>query len=164
MTTRTGDPTRTYEEKRSSDSNESNFGTGQGKQNAKEPHLCLKTRVAKVTRPLVSVTGMVDQSHTVIFDSEGSYALNKRTGRKVPFSRHAGGWNLEVELESPEKANEVTHQMLADMQKKPPEEAYGVAIYKDGGDYDDNECGVCGCDELKTWTAPGPFGRPGGRP
>ena len=80
-----------------------------------EPNICVTTRVAKVRRPLMAVTGMVDKGHTVVFDSEGSLALNKKTGRKIPFSRHAGGWDLKLDLEPPETANETTKHMLAEL-------------------------------------------------
>ena len=50
------------------------------------PPLVLNTRVAQVIRPLMTVEGMVEHAHTVVFDSEGSFALNmlwRRNGWEV---------------------------------------------------------------------------------
>ena len=137
----------------------------QGRAQGAEGHLCVRTRIAKVSRPLMAVTGMVDQGHAVVFDSAGSYALNKKTGRKIPFARHAGGWNMEMELEPPARANDLTKQQLAELYRRGPQpERYGVAEFHDEiAEIEEPRPGRRTWHaDLKSACAPGPFGRPGG--
>jgi hypothetical protein len=77
----------------------------------------LDTRKADVSKPLLAVCQMVDANHTVLFDSSGSYAINKRTGLKTPFTRKNGDWHLKLNLEAPKTANKVMGQVLAEMRE-----------------------------------------------
>ena len=114
----------------------------------------------------MAVTGMVDQGHTVVFDSSGSYALNKKTGRIIPFNRHAGGWNIEMELEPPARANDITLRQLAELRAGniPTRETYGVAEYHDElAEVEEYEPRQRVYTDIKSACDRGPFGRPGTR-
>jgi hypothetical protein len=63
------------------------------------------------------VCDLVDHGHAVLFDSTGSYAVNKKTGVKTAFLRQGKDWNLRLTLEAPQKANEVMGQILAEMRE-----------------------------------------------
>ena len=63
----------------------------------------------------MAVCRMVDNGHAVLFDSGGSYALNKKTREKTMFVREGRGWDLELDLEAPEKANKVMNEILAEI-------------------------------------------------
>ena len=43
----------------------------------------------------MAVCDMVDHNHAVLFDSGGSYAIHKKTGRKTTFTRNGRGWDLK---------------------------------------------------------------------
>lgn len=73
----------------------------------------LKTRSVPVSVPLMSVIEMVDAGNRVVFDGDRSYALHKATGRETEFKRTQGGWDLTLDLEAPEVANEVAALQLA---------------------------------------------------
>lgn len=75
----------------------------------------LSTRAVRVESPLMSVSAMVDKGHTVIFDSAGSYAVNKKTGRTTKFTRSAGSWHVSFDLEAPDVANKVMAAHLAEL-------------------------------------------------
>ena len=77
----------------------------------------LNTRKADVDKPLLAVCDLVDNNHAVLFDSSGSYAINKKTGAKTRFARSGRGWDLKLTLEAPEKANEVMKEVLAELQE-----------------------------------------------
>jgi hypothetical protein len=77
----------------------------------------LNTRKADVGKALLAVCEMVDAKHTVLFDSSGSYAVNKVTGVKTPFLRKGNDWHLKLTLEAPDKANKVMSQILAEMRE-----------------------------------------------
>ncbi len=68
--------------------------------------------------PLLAVVDMVDKNHTVVFDSGGSYAVNKATGRVAQFTRKAKSWEIDFELEAPETANRVACDYLATLQQQ----------------------------------------------
>jgi hypothetical protein len=75
----------------------------------------LKTRKADVGKPLLAVCDLVDHQHAVLFDSGGSYAINKRTGVKSPFTRNGKDWELKLTLEAPDTANAVTAGIMAQL-------------------------------------------------
>ena len=90
----------------------------QTKSSGMDPPMRLNTRQADVRKPLMAVCDMVDHNHSVLFDSSGSYAINKKTGRKTTFTRTARGWDLRLVLEAPAKANEVMAGVLAELREK----------------------------------------------
>ncbi len=47
----------------------------------------LRLRAVQVTKPLLSVSEMVDAGYSVIFDSDHSCAVHKRTGVSIPIHR-----------------------------------------------------------------------------
>ena len=77
----------------------------------------LNTRQADVFEPLMSVADMVDQGHMVVFDSDGSFAVKKDSGRKTHFDRSGKKWQLHVQLEAPEKANQKVAQIMAEVRE-----------------------------------------------
>ena len=87
----------------------------------------LNTRKADVAKPLLAVCDLVDHGHAVLFDSTGSYALNKKTGIKTAFQRNGKEWDLKMQLEAPDKANEVMGQIIAELRDL-KEQAEGPAV------------------------------------
>ena len=73
----------------------------------------IRTRKAKVKRPLLAVADFVDSGKSVVFDSEGSYAICKATGQKTRFERKGRGWDLSFDLQSPEEANTMLAELRA---------------------------------------------------
>ena len=90
----------------------------QTKASGMDPPMRLHTRKADVRKPLMAVCDMVDHNHAVLFDSGGSYAIHKKTGRKTTFTRNGRGWDLKLVLEAPEKANEVMAGVLAELREE----------------------------------------------
>ena len=79
----------------------------------------LRTRCAKVRRPLLSVKEIVRVGNRVVFDLEGSYTEDKHSGRRQYFRDVPGGWDLTLDLEAPEVANEVAEQIHSVQQAQP---------------------------------------------
>ena len=77
----------------------------------------LNTRQADVFESLMSVSDMVDHGHMVVFDSEGSFAVKKDSGRKTHFERTGKKWQVNLQLEAPEKANQMVAQIMAEMRE-----------------------------------------------
>ena len=73
----------------------------------------LKTQVANVKSNLLAITDLVDNNHTVIFDSGRSFAVHKKSGMETEFSRSDGGWNLTLDLEAPDWTVKDQKQTLA---------------------------------------------------
>ena len=82
----------------------------------------LFTRCVDVSNALLSVPEMVDCGHAVVFDQGRSFALHKTSGRMHEFCRNGKGWDLTLELETPEEANKHNHgesvRRLAEIQQK----------------------------------------------
>ena len=100
----------------------------QTKGDAMDLPMRLSTRRADVSKPLLAVCDMVDRDHAVLFDSSGSYAVNKTTGRKTQFARVGRGWDLKLMLEAPEKANKVMAEVIAALEEKVEAKAPGVQL------------------------------------
>ena len=56
----------------------------------------LNVQIADVTKPLLSVREMVQAGQRVVFDSTGSYAENKFTGKRQYFKDKQGSYVLEL--------------------------------------------------------------------
>ena len=82
----------------------------------------LNTRQADVFEPLMSVSDMVDHGHMVVFDSEGSFTVKKESGRKTHFERTGKKWQVNLQLEAPEKANQMVAQIMAEMRETQKQE------------------------------------------
>ena len=78
---------------------------------AEAPHI-LKTRKADVQAPLMAGCEMVDAGHILVFDSGGSYAVNKKTGRVTQFKRKPKGWELTLDIAAPDQANKDREKFL----------------------------------------------------
>ena len=53
-------------------------------------------RVAEVTKPLMSVKSIVDRGNKVVFEREGSYIQNEKSGEKVNLIQANGVYVLEI--------------------------------------------------------------------
>jgi len=87
--------------------------------------------------PLLAVVDMVDKNHTVVFDSGGSYAVHKTTGRVTNFTRKPKSWETGFELEAPEMANRVACDFLAALRQeesKKSQPQVQASIVKLGGE------------------------------
>ena len=86
----------------------------------------------------MAVCDMVDAGHTIVFDSEGSYAVNKRDGTKWWFARVGKGWELSLDLEAPERANQEMSRIMAEMRevRKTEPQASPQEHMSDSGDED----------------------------
>ncbi len=70
---------------------------------------------------MLAVADLVDNNKTVIFDSGKIFAIDKATGEKQPFERKSKGWDLIVDLQAPDAANQYFSelQILAKAEQKP---------------------------------------------
>ena len=59
--------------------------------------------IAKITRPLMSVSEMVKKHYRVVFDDDGSYIENKRTGEWVDVRQEGSLYYLDLWVEVPEE-------------------------------------------------------------
>ena len=57
--------------------------------------------VANITRPLGSVSKLVNKQNRVVFDEHDSYIENKKTGEKVPMREENGLFYLDIWTEIP---------------------------------------------------------------
>ena len=100
-------------------------------------------RSLKIKRPLMSVYGMTQGGYRVVFDSDGSYAEDKRTSRVVPLEAKRRGWVLSMKVGPLSKAAAVKHSIDAV-----------------GSDTDVDVCSPCSCaacpNDGERWC---PFGR-----
>ena len=56
----------------------------------------MKITAAPVTKPLASVKKICQAGHRVIFDEEGSYIVNKRTGEVNALREEDGNYMLDM--------------------------------------------------------------------
>ena len=59
--------------------------------------------VAKITRPLASVSEIVKKSCRVVFDSDGSYIQNKKTGKTIPVRQDGNLYYLDLWVQVPDE-------------------------------------------------------------
>ena len=60
-----------------------------------------------VTKPLGSVSRICAAGHTVVFDDEGSFILNKQSGVKTWLTQKNGLYMLEAWITPPDRDNSV---------------------------------------------------------
>ena len=65
-------------------------------------------QMADVNKPLASVRRMCEAGNKVVFDEEGSYIENKKTGRKTSMQKERGVYVLTVKVP---KAMEESREM-----------------------------------------------------
>ena len=58
----------------------------------------LRTRVGDVRKGLLSVAGLIDTGHVVIFDSEGSVIRHKTTGKTTAMKRVNDVFEVEFDV------------------------------------------------------------------
>ena len=61
-------------------------------------------QVADITQPLMAVKKMTKAGYQVIFDEEGSGALNKVTKGWIPMSEEEDAWFLDMWVKSDDQA------------------------------------------------------------
>ena len=59
-----------------------------------------------VRKPLAAVSKINDKNNKVVFDKDGSYILNKKTGRRIELLEERGTFVMEVEFLEPELESE----------------------------------------------------------
>ena len=109
----------------------------------------------------MSILSMVEAGHVVVFDKARAFAVHKATGRQRDFQRHGGGWDMILDLEAPELANEEAADMQAEEAQRqgpfleigPDQEAVAIRF----GSAPEATAGVAERDEPRQ--VPGPFGR-----
>ena len=62
-------------------------------------------QVASITKPLVSVSKLVDDGHQVVFDEKASYIIHKASGRKMLLKRERGVFIVEAFVEPKKPIN-----------------------------------------------------------
>ena len=55
-------------------------------------------QVAKVTKPLCSVSKICEKGHTVVFDDGGSYIKHKKTGAIIPLKKERGVYVMDAAI------------------------------------------------------------------
>ncbi len=64
-------------------------------------------RMADVTKPLMSVKGIVDRGNRAVFEKKGSYIENEHSGEKVELVQANGVYVLEIPASSIMGQNEM---------------------------------------------------------
>lgn len=59
--------------------------------------------IAKIPRPLMSVSEMIKQKYRVVFDDDGSYIENKKTGQWVGVRQEGSLYYLDLWVQVPEE-------------------------------------------------------------
>lgn len=70
-------------------------------------------QVAKVNKPLLSVSKLIDSDMRVVFDKEGSYVYNKRTDDIVRIKRERGVFVLEAFVDKDPKTPVNNHPVFS---------------------------------------------------
>ena len=53
-------------------------------------------QVAQITKPLVSVSKLIDDGHQVVFDQRASYIIQKESGKKMMLRRERGVFIIDA--------------------------------------------------------------------
>ena len=61
-------------------------------------------QVAAITKPLVSVSKLIDDGHQVVFYEKASYIIHKATGRKMLLKRERGVFIVDAFIEPKKSA------------------------------------------------------------
>ena len=75
------------------------------------------TQCADVSKPLQSVSHLVRNGHVVVFDDEGSFICNRRTGEYNRINDDGVNYNMEVWVMPPEALQAIREQ-AAEEQKQ----------------------------------------------
>ena len=62
--------------------------------------------VAKITRPLASVSEIVSKDYRVVFDSDGSFLQHKKTGKWIPVRQEGSLYYLDLWCQVPEEISD----------------------------------------------------------
>ena len=66
-------------------------------------HLSVGFDVARITRPLTSVSEIVKKNYRVVFDDEGSYVQSKKTGSSIDIRQEGSLYYLDLWVQVPEE-------------------------------------------------------------
>ena len=61
----------------------------------------MNMRVGPVRNALASIADICDKGHTVVFDNDGSYILEKATGETIPMHRKGKTYKFKVKVLRP---------------------------------------------------------------
>ena len=100
------------------------FGTGGGTCSP----MVVRSRVAKVSRPLLSVASLVDNGFEVLFTKNKACAENPDTGRCFDFVRQGSTWTLPMQLDAPEGANQRLNEMVRSVSADGPFNGQGSRL------------------------------------
>ena len=67
----------------------------------------MKVQAAPVTKPLASVLRIVQAGHIVVFDDQGSYIMNKKTGELNMLREENGNYMLDLWIPPVEEVENV---------------------------------------------------------
>ena len=67
----------------------------------------LKAQVAGVKTQLGSVYHMIKAGNSLVFDSEGSYMMNKATGQRQPITERAGSFEIDLWVQQGQASVEI---------------------------------------------------------
>ena len=73
-------------------------------------------QIAKVNKPLASVSKLLDAGHRVVLDEDGSYVLNKRSKQVMKVRREKGVFVLDVWLAQDKGGDTVMEDAIDDSQ------------------------------------------------
>ena len=62
--------------------------------------------VAKITRPLASVSEIISKDYRVVFDSDGSFPQHKKTGKWIPIRQEGSLCYLDIWCHVPEEISD----------------------------------------------------------
>ena len=75
--------------------------------------VAMSFRVANVTKPLASVSGITKKNNKVVFGPTLSYIENLTTGKRAPLTEENGVYTLTVPIERIKKGSNSTHEGFA---------------------------------------------------
>ena len=82
-----------------------NYGGTQVKFEKDGERKAMNFQVTDCKKPLASVAKIIEKGNRVVFDEEGSFILNKATGKKIKLERERGTFVMVVEFEMDEAEN-----------------------------------------------------------
>ena len=76
-------------------------------------------QVAKVTKPLCSVSKICEKGHTVVFDESGSYIKHKKTGAVIQLKKERGVYVMDAAIMGQMSWMDINGQQLASAEEQP---------------------------------------------
>ena len=76
-------------------------------------------QVAKVTKPLCSVSNICEKGHTVVLDESGSYVKHKKTGAVIQLKKGRGVYVMDAAIMGQMSWMDNNGQQLASAEEQP---------------------------------------------